>query len=56
MFLDCKLICLFWRKNILPSYSEIQNRKKHHMETNMIAKKLYFVERYIGQFIENLLF
>ena len=53
IFLDWKLKCHFrkTKNQLLAANSKIPN-KNYHIDINMRTKKLYFVERYNGQFIK----
>ena len=54
MFLDYKILCLFWKiqHQLLPAYYIIEY-DNHQIDINTRNKKLYFGDRYNGQYIES---
>ena len=57
MFLDYKILCHFWKiqHQLLPAYYNIEY-DNHQIDNNTRNKKLYFGDRYNGQYIENSFF
>ena len=57
MFLDYKILCHFWKiqHQLLPAYYNIEY-DNHQIDINTRNKKLYFGDRYNGQYIENSFF
>ena len=57
MFLDYKILCHFWKiqHQLLPAYYNIKY-DNHQIDINTRNKKLYFGDRYNGQYIENSFF
>ena len=57
MFLDYKILCNFWkiRHQSLAAYNNIEY-DNHQLDNNTRNKKLYFGDRYNGQYIENSFF
>ena len=57
MFLDYKTLCHFWKiqHQILPAYNKIEY-DNHQIDISTRNKKLYFGDRYNGQYIESSFF
>ena len=57
MFLDYKILCHFWKIQIqlLPAYYNLEY-DNHQIDIKTRNKKLYFGDRYNGQYIENSFF
>ena len=57
MFLDYKILCHFWKiqHQLLPAYYNIEY-DNNQIDINTRNKKLYFGDRYNGQYIENSFF
>ena len=53
MFLDYETLCILWKiqHQLLPAYNNIEY-DNHQIDINTRNKKLYFGDRYNGQYIE----